>query len=1052
MKHTSSFIKKMIILPIMLLLVLGMNFTILGDIFDKNVALAYTGTSLGLTDPNFANPTSGSYPRKPNGFSETSDQTKLDIKAGVIDVSKTAFQNYKSKYGLATNPGASSTADSHILMINSAEAYNSYGYVSNDITLTAKGYYSISVDVYSTSSAASLYLTSDNADFAKLELENITTDSWTTCRFYVSNDLDIDVVTKLKLYVGNDDGATSQGIAFFDNILAYKISGAQFFDEVSSLSANSYTRVSGLNNTLSRYEDFVSGTSSIFSTDSDNSGALGDTTKVNTGIYNVAGNNITLANGETIVSPGTDLIKDNNYNLGIVHSAKTYTSYTTQDTIQAGFTYRYTIMAKATDINDGSAWFKVSTINADTTKVIDKTITFANTERAQTNDYQPISIYVVGDPTQDIDINISFGLGTDKENANGQLFVSSYTASVVGYDDYSAVSTNSYIEKFDLSSKYDTSTEYSFSNGNFTLFENNNTDLTKSFIGSLPTGWKSSLEDDATNQKYGIISTNSADITLNQVAFPNIAHVGNVPQETTPNYAVALNNELNDVQSIVSSKKELSPNTTYTFMVYVQTQLYAGSANGAYINIETTDNTPLVLANIDNINTNGVWQCYVISLTTDLNTYEVVMRLGLGNQNDTSRTASGYAIFDSVKIDYPSFAGLNANIHEFDLSNDTFTYAQAKNSNNYYTPLLYTGNYLSGSRTVDGGIINSSNPILPDNLHTDKSNGNVLAITSASETQYNYTSKIEYSFASGYYKVVVPVYTNVYSDIEGADEFGATVRMTNFNKQFDSINTEGEWQDFIFYINCEEDTTTHFVFGLGKADNETAGQVFFGSPVIEKLADEDAFTTSLNADTNESSNNVLEIAPENDDNSSNNTNDNKRDLGTILMTVSTLITGLAVIIAVLGIVIRKINFHKFKKVRVKSGDYDRNTSILARTYQREAMELRDNELKALNAERDMVIAEKERIETEYKAKLTESRSLKMQGASADKKEIASVNATLKSYNHQLGGIAKQLSRLDMKISLVSSEQYLYDITQTLVAKNKERLAEETEKANQENND
>ena len=104
------------------------------------------------------------------------------------------------------------------------------------------------------------------------------------------------------------------------------------------------------------------------------------------------------------------------------------------------------------------------------------------------------------------------------------------------------------------------------------------------------------------------------------------------------------------------------------------------------------------------------------------------------------------------------------------------------------------------------------------------------------------------------------------------------------------------------------------------------------------------------------------------------------------------------------------------------------------------------------SQRDALIAEKEAIETEYKHNLTESRSLKMQGASADKHAVAEVETKLKNANKHLNMLAKQISKLDLKISYLSSEQHLFDITQSIIEKSRSDNYDKTVEANKENKD
>lgn len=1054
MKGNVNYFKKLIIVPLLLIFALGINFGLVSNLLAPKSAHAYTGSNLAFTDPNFANPKSGSYPKKPSGFTESGDQSSLAIKAGVIDVSSTGFNKNKSKYDISANPGASSSNDSNILMINSKNANNSFGYISDKIALASNGYYSISIDVKSTSAIANLYLTSADDSFEPVSISNVNANVWTTCYFYVHTNAVADSEISLELYLGSRDGKTGQGIVYFDNISAQSISSDLYNTELNALAGNTNVKELNLANADLYSQEFNFEEYGEISLDSEKSSSIGDNEVATTGIYNVSDSLVTLADGKTINSPKTDLISSTNYVLGIINHKKANVAYNAQEyTIKAGYTYRFTVMAKLVDVTKGNAWVKVSTTD-DKDNVVDKSVTFSSTSRSQTNGYQPINLYVVGDPTKDRTVKLSFGLG---EDSIGQMFVSRYSISLVSYTNYSNVSAGSYVDILDLSSDYVTKDDYTLTNGNFTLFKNNSTDLSKTFIGSAPQGWTSSLSSETIDQKYGIVSTNTSDISLNKTKFANLDYIGNVPNEKVTNYALALNNDVAGVQTMTSAKKSLSANTSYSFMVYVQTQLYSGSKNGAYLSLETSDGG-LTLANIDNINTNGVWKCYVMKITTSDKSYDVTLKLSLGNPNNSEKTASGYALFDSVAVDYPSFAGLDAVIKEFNLAENTLVYGDTKIKDNMYNSLLYTSNYVSGSKNVVAGVVKTKNAtnLTTDNVYNTelKNDGNVLAIISTDDTQYNLTSKMQYTFEGGnYYEVIVPVYTDVRCDNdENNTNFGATVRLDAFDKVFESINTKQSWKDYKFYINCESSASAKFILGLGKTDAETAGSVYFGSPIINKINDETAFNNAIKEAKKVSTKQVLTINDGNKTNTDDNGNTSKVTASTVLITLSSLIFGVAIIIAIVGAIMRKYKGKLKRKVRVKGDNYDRNDTILASVNRRQAIEIRDAEIKPLASQRDTLIAEKEAIETEYKHNLAESRSLKMQGASADKHAVAEVETKLKNANKHLNMLAKQISKLDLKISYLSSEQHLFDITQSIIEKSRSDNYDKTVEANKENKD
>lgn len=109
-------------------------------------------------------------------------------------------------------------------------------------------------------------------------------------------------------------------------------------------------------------------------------------------------------------------------------------------------------------------------------------------------------------------------------------------------------------------------------------------------------------------------------------------------------------------QYMTSSKTQTIPaGTTGVFSVYVNTKDVVaknGAKTGAYIKISgTVGSKSIENAYIENINTNGKWVRYVISVTpsaTATTSLSISVGLGRGSQSNMARYADGFAYFDNA--------------------------------------------------------------------------------------------------------------------------------------------------------------------------------------------------------------------------------------------------------------------------------------------------------------------------------------------------------------------------------------------------------------------
>lgn len=307
-----------------------------------------------------------------------------------------------------------------------------------------------------------------------------------------------------------------------------------------------------------------------------------------------------------------------------------------------------------------------------------------------------------------------------------------------------------------------------------------------------------------------------------------------------------------------SASFSVAKNGTVDVSVNVNTKLESGAAR-----IVVTDGKAPYYV-FDNINTNGQWQKYTITLQGNQIASKYVyieLWLGEGGKDDTSTHAKGVAFFDNVTayrndISDEAFDQIvtDADSAKFSLRllNLDFTRQHASGSKkNYATDWSsVTGGATSKkvdnvTRSINRGVFGkdeaftlsdgtSVTPGTPEGATDDK----VLGLESSYfKTSFGYKSSALFVEANANYKISVWVKT---VGIEGK---GAYVSITDVdNTKFSEISTDGTWVQYHYYVkgSATQDKSIQLELWLGDGDNTsstnyTQGVAFFDNVTIEKV-------------------------------------------------------------------------------------------------------------------------------------------------------------------------------------------------------------------------
>ena len=942
-----------------------------------------------ITDNDFHNYSGTTYGTPSNWSVANGVDTKNDERfvSGIMNLtSSTAWNsNYEENFKLQENqnPDDGSTVDKQFLYINNfSKTPVKYGYSSESFELSNNSFYSISVQLKTITSngqsaKASIYLTGLEDDAVKME--NINTDgAWQNYTFYIAtNSIISKSDLKLELWLGSKTSG-SYG-AMFVNIVQVKQYDESTFnslpnkDSSTSVYTNLNQKVSipfsnnGFENSLTGWT-----ASSENSIDSENQfiGSIKVGTGYNSNLYTKEWNatnpyTINTFNNEyaLLISNKTDLVSGvESPNISIKQHGLYKLSVWAYSNCNTGT--GATIIAK--EIGAVGSDLAYTTVSVSTT----------TSSTAVTSNWVEYSIYIQGNAFKDSTIKLGLYLGIpalgDKEATptSGYVYFDEVRIQELSYEEYSqGVSNATNSSELNITP---TSTSFIVPNNRFNKAKNEDNSITYPLA---PQNYTSKVVD-VNGNDVSNVTTTSGIVNLNATHWSNnVKNYGNAnnpgtfdgkaTSDTTNN--VLMIGSTNPIinQTYTSDSFTLSASSYYKVSAWVQTQIYPEYDGGA--SFKLLNGTTYIYKKA-NINTHDTWQQITFYLKTGSSEITSTIELALNKTN-------GYAFFDEIFIEqYENETIFNSIVTSsdkvIDLTYETFD----------------TENTFKGA--FDASVTNSS---AKENLTsgiTELNGNNVLFINSnGSDVYYTFSSSNYYSLTEGsYYKLSVDVYTlnlaqeeenKKYDDEDIAIPYGVTLQLKNssgtFNKYITGINTalvnegENKFTTYTFYISASENIDVYLYLSLGFTDALTCGQVYFDNIKFDSTLTEDQFNEAKNNYANEKTSlfiNDTKISDETDG-SDNETTTESEPYEFPWVLTSSLITGLAIIIALVGYFIRKINFRKAPKIKT---NYDRRKTLDVELDKKERIQMRQSMIEELKLQLHTIDEEIEEIKQMFEAK------------------------------------------------------------------------------------
>ncbi|MBQ3502281.1 MAG: hypothetical protein IJA72_01275 [Clostridia bacterium] len=1003
-------------------------------------------TNVTITNGSFNSfSSSSSYPYTLNNFTNTGNKTP-SMKTGAINLNKDTYAKNYEKYGMGEydNPGPEGE-DNYALMINSNQT-SDYAYISKEFTLSANGHYYITISAMTLgdNSLASVFLMKDGKIFNDCLIQNITSSEWTNYTFFVTTNTYESVTLQFGMQIGTPSTGAS-GCVLFDELHAAQISYSTLQNCLQIYDASSYKAVELRSPNAYKTYKF---NNLVYEYTRNNKGEI-VYDEHNKPTYTQTNQNYF----ETSASGGGEKSVDINNGVVNIITENTYVIYKgEEEVLQPNSTYRFSMYVKANEVKSGSAFVKLeeivdekedfddfmdSTIADITAKSSNLTITSATSNKL-TNGYQEYVIYVNTGALATSKVQFSFGVGTESSNATANVSFKDFAIECVPYSAYSGATSGSQVGKFNIAERISlNSSEYS--NYTFDMMQSNN------FGGvqypATPTDWTVASEGEG-HQLSGVV--NLSDFSKMMDKYSSTINVMGTPSSLTSslnNNVLMIYNGADSAQSYTSKSKSLTANKYYKITAFVYTQLWDEDASGVTVLAKSGDN---IIAKVDGIKTEG-WQRVVLYINTPSNSVNISLELALGYGNNTS---SGYAFFDNILLEESDTAGaFSSRFDSFVIAKNGETNVDLNNqmlsqtsSLEYNAPVLYTGENL-GETTAKAGIVdltNASLKVVKDMgkfFKLEGDNRKALGIVLNEEGQYKYTSIIDYKFESGkYYKFTFDLFTDGIGQEEKEQMYdgsklaqGANIEFTGLkNAKFSYITSDNEWTTYEYYIGVNSSTTSNFVFALGSDFTGCYGRAFIGNINLSEVEETEfknaaASQTRLKVDTVE----VKEEEKETEEKVSNGS-------GFSWVYIPTIATFLAIVVAVIGIFVRKkIKFKK--RVGNKKAVYDRDITIMQHKYRRIASDRRDKEVRELSKECEELIALRNTHEEEYKDALSRLRSTRLANRDGSKhNEIIAIEREVKHISKQVARLGVQVNNYENEIEFMQTEAYLIDLEKRMM--------------------
>lgn len=947
----------------------------------NNVVYAEQGNSV-VENYNFKQTSGSSVPATPSTWTKISDDSSNTdgVVSGVFSSYQANITNnekYLDNYKLLNSPGhvednmpENEDKDTNglyrSLMINSPKNESRMGYESNKFTLNANSYYVVTVKLKTTTcenpddntnysdwdSRASIYLMDKSDDKKPVVIDEFSmidsNNNYNEYEIYLATNEFVSASSTLQLYLG---GRTSDlltiGAVFFNSASVTEVSRDKYLQQTAA-GENEYVSITDLR----QGADYNPVTNPSFEEDYSVGWTLTESDSNLSHVASVMGDSFhTLSDAKdhdlTDVKPYTNNSSLDNTHILFMHLSDEGSISLESTPIkikQHGF-YKISVWAWCNAGSDSTPSISINDKEGEVESVsLNVSNTLNSNSNSLTNDWKQYSIYVNGSAYEDKEVTLNLTLST---KGKGYVFFDEVTLQRLSSQNSSdgQSQSNSTLMTFNSDSK-----NYNVANYEFNLTVNEDNTITYPLA---PKDWEADLDED--NMIGGVINTSTSHFDTNKSQYEingggapnNPGYVDKLVSDETSNNVLMIGSDSANVSGSFTTADSFpaEPNKTYRLSLLAHGNVGVKVFNDDYY-----------IFSQDNIVCDD-WKTIEVYFTTGQNSEDIKIQL---SQNNTI----GYAYFDRVKIEASSLEAFNLSNagHKYLIDLSTFNF---ENSNaNDITPNFFTVN--QDAANVKSSIVDLSvNGGYHGIKSYDENNKFALVIDSDNEVVYQLASARQFKLTSGsFYKISAMIKT---LDVNNGAYFG--IDGEGITKNFSCINTKldentNKWTEYSIYVRATSDTEISVLLGLGCEDNASYGMVFFDDIAITTLSDEAAFNEAIEGKDNDSTVLIVNEIKDTEEDSTDPEEKSPLDGSFNWAIIPSLITALAIFIALIGTLVRKINWKKHTKVKTS---YDRAKTLEKDMDRRERIALRQQIIAELNDQ----IAQIDREIEEYKAVIRE---------------------------------------------------------------------------------
>ena len=899
-----------------------------------------------------------------------------NVVAGVISTKTSDFEE-NNNFSLAENPETDeniTSADDYILMFKTSrdeESVRGKGKaVSESATLKADTFYEISIRVKTTNGGqASIYASYDSAArFLSIE------GGWQTYRMLVATDMYNKQDFTLTLCYGSSITNSSNGQVFFDHIVVNEISEYDFYNtgagqrlvktDLSTDRKGAVVAADMFQN--SNFENATNGWTI---------GSVSGGANVKVGVFESAtiASHITSA-GYNVTNVARTNAYGNTSSLAFINKDEATVSVTSSEdnvmTIRQHGLYRLSMLIKTGSLSGAFRVTLAPTSESESLEAVTVASSNMTTAMDNYNGFSRLYFYIKGSLVQDETVSIKF----EMSNSSGWAIVDDLSLEPISQKEFDDKADSA--QTLDLTKEIE-NTE-NITNGRFDFVAKNSYDETYplqpadwTYVGSQNTS--------------GIIRINPSVFPADSAAYGhpanpgvNNAYYGNLNDENYLNENVLmLWNKTEEDVYYKSSTSTMTANSSNIaeYSVGIKT---VGTAR-AFVRVVDSDNN--VIAVIDNINTSGAWQMQHLFVKNGISSLTLHLEVGMeghGAQNE-------YVFVDCA--DYAS-DGSTAYTNA-DLSEQNFVYTDLKtnnfasHSNKTSVNHIYEDSTFSVVDSSEGsiyyGVVDTRNDASLD-TYPDAGDNGMFVISTSSQNYITLKSNYTYSLSKdNYYEFSIWVKTK---DLNAeAQSFGALFEVASLDSNgnlaardesktvFKNIVTDSEqdngWTKYSIYLLSESDQKVKVLIGLGDSETYTAGNVYFDGLTVQEVTRAEYSAVEANDTTI-----VTTVVEPEEEEQSQETNNNNKTTGAdinIFAIFSSLMLVAALVLAIVGFIIRRAPKSEKPKKVAKKPTYSKSAREINRTdvskelgaKRKASVSEIDKQLSTLKAELDGVKAEYE---------------------------------------------------------------------------------------------